>query len=371
MATRRNGGVPLGTRETVAERLTRLPEAGGALEVIDPESVHDNPLPANVDRREDLPDDRGWWGFSFRDVPERVSRATFRLTLPEARVAFYRDAEKDDDYYPAVITDDGRGLDLREVRFRPRHAEVLRQTPVDMDDVTWVAERVYDNHSHWLTAHLPKLLLIQERGGLDQVLLPSQRSTAMDEALNLVGIDASSLSPLNGARPVRVKRLTLYDTDRFRPELVRRVPAALGLASAGKGERRVFISRLGAKRRRLVNEDAVWPIFEAAGFERVRMEALTMQEQADLMRQTGVLAGPHGAGLTNMMLCPPGCDIIEIADLSFPNPNFYALASALGHRYWLVRANSAGDLKAHPLERDMQVDERPVRDVLDRLAEVL
>src|SRR5690606_1281491 len=60
------------------------------------------------------------------------------------------------------------------------------------------------------------------------------------------------------------------------------------------------------------------------------------------------------AGLTNMLLCPAGARIVEMADLSFPNPNFYAMASALGHRYWIIEAEAVG--AGHPLRRDMRVD---------------
>ena len=81
------------------------------------------------------------------------------------------------------------------------------------------------------------------------------------------------------------------------------------------------------------------------------MEDLTFQEQVKLMQETSVLIAPHGAGMTNMMFCPQGAKIVEIADLSFPNPNFYALASAMQHQYWIINANSEGD--AHPLEKDM------------------
>ena len=110
--------------------------------------------------RERLPDDRGWWGYSFRDVPARTSAETFVATLPDVRVVWYHDPEQQGDFYPALLTRDGRALDLREIRFRPRHARALRRfgRPVRIEKATWILERVYHNHSHWLTAHLPKLL---------------------------------------------------------------------------------------------------------------------------------------------------------------------------------------------------------------------
>ncbi len=133
-------------------------------------------------------------------------------------------------------------------------------------------------------------------------------------------------------RPLRVDRLTLLVTDRFRPELIRLVPEAYGSRERPAPHRRVFISRARAARRQLLNEDEIRRVLEPAGFERVLMEELPFAGQVALMRETAVLVAPHGAGLTNMIFCPPGAHVVEFADLSFPNPNFYALASALGHQ---------------------------------------
>ena len=55
-----------------------------------------------------------------------------------------------------------------------------------------------------------------------------------------------------------------------------------------------------------------------------------------------------------------------MADLSFPNPNFYALAAALGHRYWIVSAESVGT--GHPLDKDLQVDPDAVSAILPRVS---
>lgn len=335
--------------------------------VVHGESAANNPLPRNIESADQLPDDRGWWGYSFRDVPRRVSGETFIATIPHCRVTWYRDPARADDFYPAIITRDGTALTMREVRFRPRHAETLRRSPrpVRLAKATWALERVYHNHSHWLTAHLPKLLLLRQHGLLDDVLLPADRPAAMDDSLRIVGIEPDRLRSFDPARPLDVDELTIAGTDRFRPELLRLVPDACGLTSAAAPHRRIFISRAKAARRRLVNEGDLWPLLAAHGFDRVHMEELTFADQAALMRETAVLLAPHGAGLTNMMFCPPGLHVIEIADLTFPNPNFYALASALGHGYWLVRGQGLGEV--HPLQKDLQVEPAAVGSVLDRL----
>lgn len=344
--------------ETVPAFFARRGQGGphGRIETLAPARRECNPLPRTFSSRDLLPMDRGWWGYSFHDVPERESGETFLATVRDPLVTWYRDPARGNDFYPAILAGDGTALDLREIRFRPLHGRALRQggPALTMRRATWIAERCYHNHSHWLTAHLPKLLLLRDHGLLDTILLPPERTAVMDASLRMLGLEPGAFATWDPARPLRVAELTVVGTDRFRPDLLRRVPEAYGITQAPPPRRKVFISRAGAARRVLVNEAEVWPILAAAGFERVRMEDLDFPAQVALMRETAVLCAPHGAGLTNMMLCPAGATVVEMADLSFPNPNFYALAAALGHDYWVLPAALRGE--GRPIDRDLWID---------------
>lgn len=356
--------------ETVEEHFARSGASAGRTEVVHAPAVACNPLPRNVADRDALPADRGWWGYSFHDVPERRSGETAVVTLRDVLVTWYRDPDRGDDFYPALLSKDGWGLDLREVVFRPKHGATLRRTgrPARVERATWVVERVYDNHSHWITAHLPKLILLQKHGELGDALFPpaAERTETIDRSLQMLGLDLDELRTFDLSRPLHVDELTVLVTDRFRPELLQLVQQAFA-DSAVEPRRRVYVSRSRASRRQLINEDEVWPTLKRMGFERVFMEDLVFEEQVGLMRETAVLAAPHGAGLTNMAFCAPGTCVVEVADLGFPNPNFYALASALGHPYWIVRAESVGG--GHPLEKDLRVDpdalERALREAIN------
>jgi hypothetical protein len=52
--------------------------------------------------------------------------------------------------------------------------------------------------------------------------------------------------------------------------------------------------------------------------------------------------------------------------LAFPNPNFYAVASAMGHHYWLIEAETSRS-DPRPLERDLWVDSQALVRVLEQL----
>lgn len=356
-------------RESLEEYMSRRGGAAGeAVETIQPERVFRNPLPRNVDVREALSRDSGWWGYSMYDVPSRQSAPTLQGTLTRARVLPWIDPEVG--YFrPAILTRDHSSLELREISFRSVHGRRLRSVgpSLRVERATWILERVYDNHSHWLTAHLPKLLLLRDRGELSEVLMPRQMTQTMASSMEMLGIDPQAFPTFDFERRLDVERLTILSTDRFRPDLLRPVRAALASTEAPP-TRRVFISRARAGRRRLLNEAEVWPLLEGEGFERVFMEDMEFRRQVALMQETAVVVAPHGAGLTNMMFCPEGATIVEIADPGFPNPNFYALAAAMGHDYWLVPGQAVGDV--HPLEKDLMVELPVIEDLLASIASV-
>lgn len=333
---------------------------------IHPEATAHNPLPRNIANRDELPADRGWWGYSFHDVPTRTSGETFIATVPDCRVVSFVEPTKGN-FYPCIVNRDDRALYLREIAFRPRHSAPLRsrEAPVRMEKATWILERVYHNHSHWLTAHLPKLRLLRDQNALENVILPQKRGAVLDASLRMLGLDPDAFPTYDPGRPLEVGELTVVGTDRFRPELLAPTREAISEAvpAAKPPTRRVFISRAKSQGRRLVNEEELWPILRDAGFERTFMEELGFEEQVRLMQETAVLLAPHGAGMTNMLFCRPGTHIVELADLGFPNPNFYALASALGHHYWVVPSEALGEV--HPLEKDLRADIPAIRQLLD------
>jgi hypothetical protein len=327
---------------------------------VQPAGVASNPLPRNLTDREWLPRDPGWWAYSMYDVPRRPSGPTYVATIPDATVTAIRDERGN--FVPALLSADDRSLELREIRWRPDHATARRNLPVRrVDEATWILERSYHNHSHWLTAHLPKLLVLRDEGRLDNLLLPEEPSAVMTDSLARLGIDPADHLSFDEACNLRVGRLTVVGNDRFRPELLRRVREAFTPVDA-RPHRRVYVSRANAGRRKLVNESEIEAMLTSIGFESVVLEELDFQAQVQLMAETSVLCGPHGAGLTNMIFCHEGTAVIEFADLGFPNPNFYAMASALGHPYWLIPAVGVGD--DAPLERDMHVDHRLVEQIV-------
>lgn len=332
-----------------------------------PARAEAHPLPRGVARADELSDEPGWWGYSLRDVPARTSGECALLTLEGATLAFGTRAPLGE-FHPALFDARGRSVPLREISARPFHrAQLGAPSRTRRDVTTWIAERVYDNHAHWLTAHLPKLLLARELGLLDSVVLPAHRTPVMRASLAAAGIDIDSIPAVPVDRALVSGTTHVLVTDRFDARLLRRAQSVLALPPEAPRARGLWISRARSRGRRLLEEEALMPRLERLGIERVFLEDHDFDAQRRLLAGARLLVGTHGAGLTGMLCCAPGADIVEIVDPDYPNPNFYAMAAALGHGYRRVAARAVGT--GHALFHDLSLD-AAARDALLALPEL-
>jgi len=77
--------------------------------------------------------------------------------------------------------------------------------------------------------------------------------------------------------------------------------------------RRFWISRKGSYRRpEMKGEAALLAELKPLGFEEIQLETLTAAEQIGLFQNAKIAAGPHGAGMTNLMFASPETTIVEI-----------------------------------------------------------
>ncbi len=122
---------------------------------------------------------------------------------------------------------------------------------------------------------------------------------------------------------------------------------------------RIYISRRSARRRRILNEPDVEAVLRQHGFMILETELLSAREQIQIFAGAQSVLGVHGAGLTNILFAPTGCDVIELApegqDLSGATL-YRGLASACGHTYASLVCREEG--------RDVVVDLDALHDAL-------
>ena len=117
--------------------------------------------------------------------------------------------------------------------------------------------------------------------------------------------------------------------------------------------RRLYVNRGDARKRKLLNESDLWPLFAAKRFESVSAAKLSFRDQAALFSEAEAIAGPHGAGLSHIFFAP-GVQTLEIfpLDKAFDIDYFY-LTKAVGGAYDAVigsRGNRLGHFHVDPAE---------------------
>lgn len=214
-------------------------------------------------------------------------------------------------------------------------------------DVVWFTDIWSAGYFHWVTDALPRLFV--SRGVIDNatILLPGAY-----EEMEYV---RSSLRPF-AVRDIKFVREKFICKNFILPthtaptgnhnELVIRALRSLytdfyqDTRGAAVGDK-IYVSRSQANRRRIVNEEEVINALEDCGFETVRFEDCSFEQQVKIALGARYLISNHGAGLTNMLFMKPGSNVLELRRRGDAHNNcYFTLASALDVKYFYQLCDS-------------------------------
>ena len=192
-----------------------------------------------------------------------------------------------------------------------------------------------DNYFHGTLDSVPRVsLLAGLEDEIDGYYIDSQ-SRFHQEWLGMLGIPENKIVSASPERHIEAKELIV-------PSFagVSGLPSMEGLnfvagfkPSTTNRDRRVYVSRAVARRRRIVNENELLPLLERHGFETIRPGELTVLEQMETFSSADVVVSAHGAELTNLAYCGAGAKVIELFSPYYLNPCFKQLAAARGLRH--------------------------------------
>ncbi|MCB1461042.1 MAG: glycosyltransferase family 61 protein [Nitratireductor sp.] len=230
------------------------------------------------------------------------------------------------------------------------------------------------NYYHWMADTLPRLEAALSVRDAWELLLPAsacEQAFVRESLKAYPQIAVTRYDP--DEQPVQVGKLAVpthvADNGFHHPVFTPRVFARLSrhLSVPPKpGGRRLHVTRRNARMRQLVNEEQILPVLSAYGFETVDFDGMTLGEQARLMGEAQVIAGAHGAGLTNMGFMARGGAVVEMRHLAGPSNCYVSLASTLGHGHFVVPSEPS-DGAAHLHAMDITVAPDRLRRVLDML----
>lgn len=219
------------------------------------------------------------------------------------------------------------------------------------------------NYAHWWVDVVPALLIPPFHGAFAgaQLLWPKIRHSWQTQTLALLP-EAKERSVFVGeyttvaCRELRfVPQITASDMTPhpFRSAILNAVKERAG--HRGEGGRRIYVSRRDAHSRRLLNEGDVIALLERNGFEAVTLTGMNVREQIKLFASASHVIGPHGAGLGNVLFCPPGSVLCEFQMRSNVQWSIRRLAAVSHMQYGCIMGTAKDDSAAVYL-RDWTVD---------------
>jgi tetratricopeptide (TPR) repeat protein/capsular polysaccharide biosynthesis protein len=224
---------------------------------------------------------------------------------------------------------------------------------------------------HWMVDVLPRLEMLNQAGvdleSIDWFLLNSDRQPFQQATLDALGIPANKVLLSDRHPHIQAQQLIVPSfpghlgwLQPWALQFLRRV--FLPKAKSNEFPERIYISRSRASYRRVLNEPEVIAQLNQVGFVSVVLEDFSFPEQVALFANARAIVAPHGSGLTNLVFCKPGTQVIELVSPHYVRPYYWVISSQLQlQHYYLVGEGFACDflrelMYQNPLTEDMLVN---------------
>jgi hypothetical protein len=192
---------------------------------------------------------------------------------------------------------------------------------------------------HWVHEYLPRVLLAQELDPNCKILLPESRPSYASESLMCLGVNEEQIVDV-GEEALYLENVIIPERLCASAELLK-IPSLMRslresvshLFSVSKAERKIYVSRKNAKRRRITNEEELSGLLKSHGFEEVILESLSFSEQVKIHSESKALVGLYGAGFVHSLFLPEKSFVLEIFPKDFKHPNCPYAQFLLEHEY--------------------------------------
>jgi glycosyl transferase family 61 len=211
------------------------------------------------------------------------------------------------------------------------------------------------NFWHWMADCLPQLFTLEKYMNGEPLTLLASRSLGgfQREMLALLVQSTMKVEFVPSKTWIKTDRFILpsylsgkcngYLHEDYYAEIRRRIVERLGLPDSVGPQLRIYLSRSGARRRRVGNEAAIMKSLASYGFTMVNPESMTMREQVDLFRRAEVIVAPHGAALGGIVFSPQA-KVLVLYPEKRPGEYFYTMARRLGvDHYGLVHDSDSDE----------------------------
>lgn len=245
----------------------------------------------------------------------------------------------------------------------------------------------YQNYYHWMIEIMPRLFLMRNELSGKKLVIHEQLSKFHRDTLskfNLTDIVFAADDELAKCRTVAFtsfpnyyvnQPLTLESENANVIELninyavMREMTQwfktnnALIKANTYSGSKNIYISRKKAGHRKILNEPALEQFLSGKGFTKIFLEDLTFDQQVELLHNSAIVVGIHGAGLTNILFMQAGAHVINLISDRHHEFCYLSIAGVAKVNYSHVNCESA-TIKENPAYNDITVDLKQLGEIL-------
>lgn len=243
----------------------------------------------------------------------------------------------------------------------------LLRAPQEAGELFVVDSFFNHNHGHNLLEAIPRLVLLDRAPAGIEIATSIARSRTIDTLMAGLGVDPDRVRYFR--EPVFCRRVylpsPLVRLGQFIHPLAREAFLRLrdlGRLSDIERSERIYVSRLGLHRRRLINESEIEAMFERHGFRVVHPELLPIEAQISLFAGAKMIAGPAGSGLQNTVFSDPEARVLTLSPDDWFKRTDVLISQRDGALGYVFGASEGEERQ--PGDREWRVDLRTVEDAI-------
>jgi hypothetical protein len=236
----------------------------------------------------------------------------------------------------------------------------------------------HDNIGHWLLFYFARTRLLEEAPelGSAKIVVGENLRPLHAECLARAGIPAERLLRLPAGEfaefeelwvPSLICGVSATRVMYWTPETIHYVRRILGVVPGrARGKRRVYISRRGARWRRMLNEDEISGVLAEFGFEEIDPGTLNLQQQIDLAAETEAMVGCFGAGMNFHLFAGEGVPVVQIQAEKRPRMNIHVQITKVLGQPFFAAVGEVPRPHSDPLKSDFLVSPEEVKKVVSQ-----